>query len=677
MERDWQVPRSALLWILLACTLSLGPQALHMPPWISAIALACMAWRFLIYLGKRDYPGRKIRIAAVLFTIAVGVSQLGSLGMGLDSAASLLALGFVFKLIEMQSKRDVYVVLCLCFLLALVALIYSQSAVTTVYVTLTVVTIVTAMVAVNRSAQSHSHSRPLRLAVVITAQSIPLMVLLFLVFPRIAPLWAVPIQSAVTSTGVSDQMTPGDISQLARSAQLAFRVTFEDGAPPLHRDLYWRGLVLEEFDGVTWRRRSSPFLSATAARSGNEPNYPGRLETRGDPVNYNIILEPTQQPWLFGLHLAEPASPNVYRGRNFELFYGGMVSQRMSYDLRSYDDFDTEVLLLNSVRDRALEIPVDGNPRARALASDLRQRYPNDRDLVYQVLALFQQQPFFYTLTPPVLGEDRIDDFLFNTRQGFCEHYASSFTYLMRAAGIPARVVVGYHGAEYNRYEDYLMVYQYNAHAWSEVWLEGEGWVRFDPTGAVSPDRIELGVEAALQDDPEFLNESRFAMARLRGIGLVNSLRLRLDAIEYEWNRRVVSYNEEVQFRLFEDLFGEVDQRKILALLFGAGAVVLLLLAVSVIRIRPDQRRSEVEKLYLAFCEDLARAGSPRMPGEGPLDYCRRISELRPALAQELQQLTALFVDLNYGPREADASGRKQQLASLRRRISRLRLRLA
>ncbi|MFM1897256.1 MAG: hypothetical protein RLZZ385_2330 [Pseudomonadota bacterium] len=673
MEISWQIPRAALLWILLAVLLALAPQSLRMPVWISAIAVACLVWRGLIYLGHLDYPGKRTRVLVVLFTLLVAASQIRSLGVGLDSAASLLALGFVFKLIEMQSKRDVFVMISLCFVMSLVAFIYSQSAVTTLYVTVVVLVVVAAMVAVNRSPHLQQTRSTLGLALRITAQSVPLMVVLFLVFPRIAPLWAVPIQTSTTRTGVSDEMTPGDISQLGRSAQLAFRVTFDDGAPPLHRDLYWRGLVLEDFDGLTWRRRSSSFLSAAAARSGTQLDYPGRLEINGEANGYNIIMEATQQPWLFALHLAEPVSGNVYRGRNYELFYGGVVNQRISYNVRSYDDFTTDGVLLGSVRARSLEIPADGNPRSRELASQLRATYANDRDLVYAVLALYQQQPFFYTLTPPLLGEDRIDDFLFNTRQGFCEHYASSFTYLLRAAGIPARVVVGYHGAEYNRYEDYLMVYQYNAHAWSEVWLEGEGWVRFDPTAAVSPERIELGVEAALQDDPEFLNESLFTMARLRGIGLINSLRLRLDAIEYEWNRRVVSYDEEVQFQLFERLFGQVTERKVLMLLLGAGALVVFCVALAVIRIRPDRRHSAAEKLYLEFCRRLANAGLPRQRGEGPMDYCRRVSARRPDLAEQMGQLTELYVKLNYAPALLDESSRRRSLAGLKKSLVRVR----
>ena len=258
------------------------------------------------------------------------------------------------------------------------------------------------------------------------------------------------------------------------------------------------------------------------------------------------------------MHLAEADKGDFFRGRNFELFNNGIVTQRLSYDLRSYLSNQTDLRLLDSMRTRNLELPEEGNQRSRQFASELRAAATTDREFVISVLAHFQQHEYFYSLNPPLLEENRIYQFLFETLSGFCEHYASAFTFLMRAAGIPARVVVGYQGAEANPYENYLMVYQYNAHAWTEVWLAGEGWVRFDPTAAVSPQRIEQGVQEALRDDPAFMEDDLFSASRLGGIGWLNAMRLRLDAIEYGWNQLVVNYDEDLQFELFEKLFGEV-----------------------------------------------------------------------------------------------------------------------
>lgn len=650
MDIAYQIPRAGLVWVLLSVILVMAPHSMRMPLWISVIMALCIFWRILIFLGKLDYPGKAMRLFVVVFALVVSLSELQSLEIGLETAASLLALGFVFKLTEMKSKRDIYIVMSLCFIMALVSFIFSQSVFTTMYLGLVVLVNIAAMVSLNRSALAYSFPGTLRIAVRIMAQSVPLMIVLFLVVPRIEPLWSVPTQEISGSTGVGDEMSPGDISRLGRSDELAFRVSFENSLPPLHENLYWRGLVLDNFDGNVWRRSLNapipPVLDEYDAAEIGRPNP--EYSVSGNPLRYNIILEPTRQSWLYGLHLAEPVSNSISIGRNFELLNSTFVNQRFSYDLVSYRNNKTDLQLSGATRRRSLALPQGGNVRSRQLAASLRRDSDSDRDYAYNVLAIFQQQPFYYTLNPPLLGANRIDDFLFNTREGFCEHYASSFTFMMRAAGVPARVVVGYQGAEYNRFEDYMMVYQYNAHAWTEVWLEGEGWVRFDPTSIVSPERIRVGVESALQDDPAFMNDSRRLLTRFRNTDWLNTLRLRLDALEYEWNRRVVSYDRELQFKLFEQFFGSVTLKKMLAVVAIAVAFVLFLISLSIFRIRPAKDRSVLDRLYAGFCRDLARLGYPRKCGEGPEDYCLRVSALRPELESDMARITRQFMQLNY-----------------------------
>lgn len=677
MDITYQIPRAALLWVLASVVLVLLPQTLRMPIWVSVIAFVCIIWRILIHAGKLNYPGRSLRVVIVVFTLFVSASQIRALGVGLDSAASLLALGFVFKLIEMRYKRDIYVVISLCFVMVIVAFLYSQSVVSTLYIAASIVVVTGSMVALNRSTLLPGASGTARLGLKISMQALPLTLVLFMVFPRIAPLWAVPMQAATSSTGVTDEMSPGDISQLGRSGSLAFRVKFENAVPPLHENLYWRGLVLDDFDGETWRRtRGSSSYSMASQLANFQWTWEDRVRTEGTPIHYNIILEPTRQPWIFGLHLAEPVSGNLFQSRNFELFNNGLITQRLSYDLRSFRDHQTDVILLDSARNRSLDLPADGNDRSREFAGALRASVSSDRDYVYAVLAHFQQNPFFYTLNPPLLGADRVDDFLFNTQSGFCEHYASSFAFLMRAVGIPARVVIGYQGAEYNRFEDYLMVYQYNAHAWNEVWLEGEGWVRFDPTGAVSPERIELGVEEALRDDPSFLQESLLSRVTRGNFSWINTLRLRWDAIEYEWNRRVVNYDEDVQFELFQRLFGEVTERKVLLLLFTLAGIVVLGIALTVLRFAPRSRRALVNTLYRRVSVELERIGLGRHQGEGPLDYCARVSAARPELDELMHELTRLYLELNYQGRVWSTDETRQQLKLIKAIYLQLRFKL-
>lgn len=666
MDYAYQIPRSALVWVLLSVALVLIPQSVRMPVWISVIAALCIFWRVLIFRGKLDYPGRSIRVAVVLFTLVVSIFQMRSIGIGLDSAAALLALGFVFKLIEMRQKRDIYVVISLCFVMAMVAFLYSQSIVATAYSLISVVVVLGAMIALNRSTAVLDNFGTARMAGKIMLQALPLAIVLFYVFPRIAPLWAVPIQSSGASTGVSDEMSPGDISSLGRSGDLAFRVQFTNAPAPSHEALYWRGLVLTEFDGQTWRReRSRSAFAVGSADPDRQLRWEGRMEKIGESLEYNIILEPTQKPWLYGLHLAESIDDELFQSRNFELFNNGVVSQRLGYDLRSYVENRTDLNLLNRVRSQALGLPEQGNLRSREFARQLRESVVSDRDYVGAVLNHFAQNEFFYTLNPELLGANRIDDFLFDTQEGFCEHYASTFAYLMRAAGIPSRVVIGYQGAELNPFENYMMVYQYNAHAWNEVWLEGEGWVRFDPTGAVSPDRIRLGVEAALRDDPAFMEQSLFSASGLGSVNWINSLRLRLDALEYEWNRRVVSYDENSQFELFEELFGQVTEQKILILLIGLASVVVLAVAFTVIRFEPRRKQGPVIALYMKVSKDLSKIGLERAPGEGPVDYRDRVIAARPELRGVMMQITRLYVDVSYkqqGLNELELAGQARKM---------------
>ncbi|MFT6057308.1 MAG: transglutaminase-like putative cysteine protease [Pseudohongiellaceae bacterium] len=668
MDLSYQIPRSALIWILLSVAVVLAPQSVRMPAWISIIAAVCIAWRVLIFSGKLSYPGRWMRILIVLFTLAVSITQMRSIGIGLDSAAALLALGFVFKLIEMKQKRDIYVVISLCFVMTMVAFLYSQSIVATAYSLGAILVILGAMIALNRSINVSDNWGTSKMAGKILLQAMPLAVVLFYVFPRIAPLWAVPIQSSGASTGVSNEMSPGDISSLGRSGDLAFRVQFENSEAPAHELLYWRGLVLTDFDGETWRReRSRSSFSIASARADKQLQWEGRMSRGGAALDYNIILEATQQPWVYGLHLAEAIDDDLFQSRNFELFNSGLVTQRLSYDLRSYLQSKTDFVLVDRVRRQNLEMPSGGNSQSREFARQLRSSVTTDRDYVMAVLSHFSQNEYFYTLNPALLGNDRIDDFLFETREGFCEHYSSTFAYLMRAAGIPARVVIGYQGAELNPFENYMMVYQYNAHAWNEVWLEDEGWVRFDPTGAVSPDRVRLGVEAALRDDPAFLEQSLFSTSGLGSINWINSLRLRLDALEYEWNRRVVNYDEDVQFEFFEKIFGEVTEQKILFLLFGLASVVVIVVASSVIRFEPRSKHGPVLSLYNKMSKDLEKIGLGRMRGEGPIAYRDRVVAARPDLRGIMMQVTRLYVEISYQRKQVAESEIVSQAKQIKR----------
>jgi transglutaminase-like putative cysteine protease len=672
-DQQIYIPRLTLWWLLAALALVVAPHLLRLPLWIGVLILACILWRLMIHAGRVGFPTKFVKILIVFIALPLTIAQYRGTGAGLDAAVCLLILGTVFKLLEMRQRRDMLIVVSLCYVLTMVGFIYSQTILAAGHALLTFVVITGALISLQRNNSRSSLRNNGRLALRLVAQSIPLTIALFVLVPRVAPLWTMPIPVSSNKTGVTDEMSPGNISRLSRSAELAFRVSFEESSPS-HEQLYWRGLVLDFFDGRTWRRAGSSFQTYEMM---------GRFQSRfqgqaiGNPVAYDIILEPTQQSWIYALQLAQTNASDIIQDRYYTLHTEKPVTQRMRYQVMSYLNYETDQELSGVLRARAIQLPEeDNNTRAQQLANQLRAQSSDDLDYANRVMRHFREQPFYYTLTPPALGDASIDEFLFSTQQGFCEHYAGAFVYMMRAAGVPARVVVGYQGGEINPFEGYTMVYQYNAHAWAEIWIEGEGWVIFDPTGAVAPERISLGVQAVLADQPGFLEDSRFSMMRFRDTQWLNSLRLRLDAMDYAWNRWVVSYDEDLQLQLLESLFGDNAKD---ALLVALGICISLFFAIAaffLLRGRQGDRRDQATRLYLRLVSDFAGTGIDRRRGEGPLDFAERVAESRVDLATEMREITALYVQISYAGSQSNIRAGENAMTQLRERILALRLRL-
>lgn len=667
------VPRLSLGWLLSTFVLVISPHLLRLPLGVSGLIAASIVWRVLIFRGRLAFPGIAVRILIVFFSLPLTVLSYRGEGGGLDVAVCLLILGTSFKLLEMRRRRDMIIVLCLCYVLTMIGFIYSQTIPAALLALVNIVAITSALITLYRDNAHSSVENNTRLALRMVAQSIPLAIALFVLVPRVAPLWSMPIPVSSSTTGVTDEMSPGDISRLSRSAELAFRVSF-DTQTPAHEKLYWRGLVLDFFDGRAWRRGGSALRSFEILERLRTPL---RGEGLGEEIGYDLILEPTQQSWIYALQLAQTNAADIVQDRYYTLYTEKPVTQRYRYQVRSALEYRTDLNLSGALRARALQLPgEDSNQQAHELAARLRSASANDEDYVFQVLRYFREQPFYYTLTPPPLGEASIDEFLFNSRQGFCEHYAGSFVYLMRAANIPARVVVGYQGGEINPFEGYTMVYQYNAHAWAEVWLEGQGWVRFDPTAAVAPERIRLGAQAVLANEPGFLEDSRFSMMRFRDTQWLNALRLRLDAVDYAWNRWVISYDEERQVDLLDSLLGKQLRERLFLVLGAVLALFFLIAAFFLLRGADAQARDPATRLYLRLLAELADRGIKRRRGEGPHDFCERFACQQPELAGDMGRVTELYVQCSYG-REGNSADREQLLQELMARIRTLRLRVA
>ncbi|MGB5082527.1 MAG: DUF3488 and transglutaminase-like domain-containing protein [Burkholderiales bacterium] len=635
------LPRLPLAVLVAAATVTVAPHTFWLPWWVDVSAGILLSWRVLLALRSGTLPPRWL---LVLLTLAGGIGVFFAYRtiMGRDPGVTLLVLLLFLKLLETRARRDVFVVAFLVFFVALANFFYSQSIQTAGLIL--VIVILTTAALVGFSAPERPLTDNLKTAGRMLLQAGPVMLLLFFLFPRVqGPLWGLPQDAYTGVTGLSDTMSPGSISALSTSDAIAFRVKFA-GAPPPRARLYWRGPVLSEFDGFTWRI-GSPQLRR---------NMP--LEVRGEPLDYEVTLEPHNRNWLFALEMPSRIPPTARLTTEYLAISLPPVRSRIRYQMRSHTDFQASGGSAPEELTHLLRLPRDVNPRARALANEWRESVTDHRAIARRAIEFFRTNRFEYTLLPPTLGRDSVDEFLFGTRQGFCEHFASSFVFLMRAAGVPARVVTGYQGGDTNPVDDYMIVRQADAHAWAEIWLADAGWTRVDPTAAAVPVRVELGIIAAAPRGallPLFMRS---------GSSLLKSLRNNWEALTNHWNQWVLGYNPDRQREMLSRLGVHQPSWQTLAvMLFWSVAGVVLLIALWLLR--NIRREDEVHRAWLRFCAKLARAGLTRDGTEGPLDYADRVGGRLPARNAEVRAITGLYVDLRYGPRaEASSIARLRHL---------------
>ena len=646
------LPRRSVGLLLLATAAAAAPHLGHLPPAVALFGIACSLWRWMAAHAGWPLPRRAMR---VLLTAAALLSVLPTYGtvFGRDAGTALLAVMLGLKLLEVRGYRDAMLVLFLGCFLAVVMAFHSQEIWTAAALFGALLLIVAAMIDINHPAAArHGPARlPLRRAGLMMLQAAPLMLIMFVLFPRLpAPLWGLPADAHGGATGLAETMTPGSISELVGSDAVAFRVTFEDTPPEAER-LYWRGPVLWHTDGRTW--------SGDAQRPRPRETQGPRFTPTGAPVRYSVMLEPSNQRWLFALDLPYTAPEDGAHTEDLLLLADRPVRALRRYAVTSYTDYRFDALGARE-RMRALQLPA-ANPRSLALARAWRAESSSDAALVQRALAHFRSEPFHYTLTPPLLGEDPIDEFLFGSRRGFCEHYAAAFTVLMRAAEVPARVVTGYQGGEINPISGHFVVRQRDAHAWAEVWLEGRGWVRVDPTAAVAPERIARG-------GSEMLARGGAGARSALGGGVIGSLLERAghgwDALTIRWDTWVLAYGPSAQGALL----AHIGLHSWLAMALGlatALAVALLLFALAMQR---GRRRDPLVEMHRRFRAKLARRGIVAAPSEGPVAYAARARVHCPELAAGIDRITALYVALRYGKNYAP-----QDIRRLRRAVAEFR----
>jgi transglutaminase-like putative cysteine protease len=650
MSPDREESFRRLAWTMAGLVAALGPHLLRMQAWVSAFVIGACAWRLLAERrGWRMPPAflRALIAGAVTVGVAIGYSTI----TGLDGGTALLALMSALKLLETRAARDHTILIFIGWFLCLAAFLYAQDVMTAAWVLATVWLLAAALLRVSRRVAGGPAPRPFLATGKTLLKAAPVAMVLFFFFPRLeGSFWGAP-SSERGLTGLTDEMSPGDISDLTQNDVVAFRVRFA-GAPPPPALRYWRGPVLSQFDGYTWSRGEVQALPR--ARIGN----------RGVPVDYTVTLEPTGQQMLFALDMVDDWTPGLaFRAWDFGLRTRHPVNAVIQYDARSYPEYIAARELAQSVRNVSLRLPRDRNPRAAELARSLHARAGSDAAYVQAVLTMFSEQAFYYTLTPPGLARDSVDDFLFNTRQGFCGHFASAFTNLMRAAGIPARVVAGYQGGDWNPLGGYMIVRQSHAHAWSEVWMPGFGWQRVDPTAAVAPERVERGLEAT------FAGAELLPGAFARDSPLLWQARMFWDSLNARWNDWLVRFDRATQEDMLVSMgFDDPDWRAF-ATTLGIGLLLAMGLLVAWLALEFRPRRADpAAAAYRRFTARLARRGIENHVGEAPRDYARRVRRLRPDLGLAALSITEAYLRLRYGPAPAQSD-----LRLLRTEVARFR----
>ena len=637
MSPDREESFRRLAWTMGGLVAALGPHFLRMQAWVSAFVIGACAWRLLAERrGWRMPPAflRGLIAGGVTIGVVIGYSTI----TGLDGGTALLALMSALKLLETRTARDHAILIFIGWFLCLAAFLYAQDVMTAAWVLATVWLLAAALLRVSRLVPGGPAPRPFLATGKALLKAVPVALVLFFFFPRVeGSFWGAP-SSERALTGLTDEMSPGDISDLTQNDIVAFRVRFA-GEPPPPALRYWRGPVLSQFDGYTWSRGEVQTLPR--ARVGN----------RGAPLDYTVTLEPTGQQMLFALDMVDAWTPGLaFRAWDFGLRTRHPVNAVIRYDARSYPEYVAAPELAQSVRNLSLRLPPDRNPRAAELARSLRAHAGSDAAYVQAVLAMFREQAFYYTLTPPGLARDSVDDFLFNTRQGFCGHFASAFTNLMRAAGIPARVVAGYQGGDWNPLGGYMIVRQSHAHAWSEVWMPGAGWRRVDPTAAVAPERVERGLEAT------FAGAELLPGAFARDSPLLWRARMFWDSLNARWNDWVVQFDRATQEGLLVKMgFDDPDWRAF-ATALGVGLMLAMGLLVAWLALEFRPRRTDpAAAAYRRFTARLARRGIESHVGEAPRDYAQRIRRLRPDLGLAALSITEAYLRLRYGPAPAQS----------------------
>jgi transglutaminase-like putative cysteine protease len=627
-----EVASQASIFAVCVCFLfSIAPHFFHLPLWVSGFVIVALGWRSFQNWGMIKALSKWVIVPLVIFG-GVGVFAEYWTIVGRDAGLAFLTVMMSLKFLESRNHRDLLILIFLCYFLIATHFLYSQSILTAALMLATLLVITSTLILINQRDDKLSIMIGVKASARLIMMSIPLMLILFLLVPRIpGPLWGLTNEQRGGITGLSDSMSPGKISQLIRSNEVAFRISFKGGIPA-QSQLYWRGPVMALFDGIQW--------------SQSERNNISRLNITvfDEPTEYTVTLEPNGERWLLALDMPTQIVANSQMTADFQLTAKKPINDLLRYTLQSSLHFQAGLDETEDYLRLTSQYPANQNLQTIALGQSIAHHYDKPEDIVNHVLNLFRTQPYFYTLSPPLLRGETVDQFLFETRRGFCEHYAGSFALLMRAAGIPSRIVAGYQGGEYNKLGNYLIVRQSDAHAWTEVWIKNRGWIRVDPTAAVSPDRIELGLDEALPNEIlSFRIQNRSP--------LFGNVLFRWDSIQNNWNNWVLNYDERKQSNFLQQLGVGIKNSSdmVFALIFMLLMVTGLYWIIGWYLAKPA-KPARLEQHFNRLLKKLAKLGLEKKPAEDSRAFLRRVEESKLVQTTEIEVIINLYNRIKYGP---------------------------
>lgn len=638
-----------LLLMLSSIGLIVLPHTGHLPWALSALFFALLLWRLLGVWRPSYLPNGRIVFALILLVISFLYKQhTGEWGRDAGTALFVVALGL--KLLELNKKRDVYLVSYLAFIVAASQFLYQQNIVMAGYSLLVCCVLLAALVTINSDLPQTKVA--LRTASTIVIQALPMAAIIFVLFPRVQPsAWMLMSNNNQAQSGLSETLKPGSINKLALSTQLAFRVKF-NGEPPPDNQLYWRGPVFSYTDGTVWHMSQNEYVV----------HYQDKTTFSGKAYQYNLLMEPQSSNWVYALDMPARFDASVQRNGSYQLTSRTKSGEAAEYSLVSYPQYNTGYITKTEYREN-LQLPGSPSERIVELVKQLHGFEGKPELFIQQLLDYFRRQHFSYSLQPPLIENSPVETFLFETRSGFCELYATAFVYLMRVADIPARVVGGYQGGEFNAVGRFLEVRQANAHAWAEVWLEGKGWVRVDPTTAIAPDRVEQSINVKRQAETGAVGLTPTdASQRNKQFGLKQAEQL-WHNVDYQWQRWIVRYGGEHQSLLLSTV-GIDSLIEIVFWVVASMGLVMLVLGCWLLKTR---RKPEDPSLilYRQFCQKMAKVGLVIRLGEGANDFAVRAKAEKPEIGDLIDEITRIFVRLRY-----QRSPSKHDLKLLKKRIN-------